>query len=231
MTAQDQFSVPQSVQAEQSVLGALLIDNDAIDRMGRLRAQDFYRADHAAIFGAITALISAQQPADIITVQEQLQATVNGLDWGGLPYLHSLEANTPSSANIGRYAELVRDKALMRGLLRGASEVHDLVAVERSGTATEMLEKAQSVFGSLADQAVLREPARLQAVMSSYIEDLDSRTEGTKPKSGMETGLIQLDNMLNGGLHRGKLYVIGARPGSGRREFRRRTVGKGHQGR
>lgn len=213
MTGHDQFTLPSAIQAEQSVLGALLLDNDAIDRMGRLKAEDFYRADHRQLFEAITSLIAENSPADVVTVFDRLQARGAGAD--ALVYLNKLAQETPSAANIGRYAESVRQASLKRGLLQGASQVQDIV-VGGEGDAGEMLEASQAVFAKLADQTTHREPAAVSEIMSRYIEDLDARIHGEKPKAGMATGLTDLDKILNGGLHRGKLYIVGARPAMGK---------------
>ncbi|MEY4001645.1 MAG: hypothetical protein RI968_763, partial [Pseudomonadota bacterium] len=108
---------PHSVEAEAAVLGGLLLDNSAFDRVGDfLRADDFYRADHRQIFEAIARLVQSARPADVVTVFEALQSLGQAEDAGGLSYINSLAIETPSASNIRRYAEIVRDRAILRKL-------------------------------------------------------------------------------------------------------------------
>lgn len=216
MNAPEQAFAPQSIESEQSVLGALLLDNDAVDRMGDMRAAHFYRHDHRLIFETIVTLIVANKPADVITVYDVLTAKGHAEKAGGLPYLNSLAKNTPSARNIGRYAHNVRDKALMRGLMAASSRVNDLVTEPNGLSAVEMLDAAQAEIGKLADQTSLREPASIQDAMVRYIEDLDARFHGEKVNPGIATGLSAVDELLNGGVRRGALCTIGARPGMGK---------------
>src|SRR5690349_2393227 len=109
---------PQSIEAEQSVLGGLLLDNGSWDRAADVLTEgDFYRFEHRLIFGAIGALISANKPADVITVYEQLQMLGKADDSGGLAYLNALAQSVPSAANMRRYAEIVRERAILRKLI------------------------------------------------------------------------------------------------------------------
>src|SRR5271169_4176678 len=115
---------PHSVEAEQSVLGGLLLDNAAWDRIAdRIAAEDFYRHDHRLIFQQIARLIDQIKPAETVTGFEALQMTGQAADSGGLPYLNSLAQNTPSAANIRRYAEIVRERAVLRRLITVGEEV------------------------------------------------------------------------------------------------------------
>jgi replicative DNA helicase len=109
---------PHSVEAEQSVLGGLLLDNSAYDRAGDLLTDsDFYRHEHRQIFSAVMGLISANKPADVITVYEQLQSLGKAEEVGGLAYLNALAQSVPSAANLRRYAEIVRERAILRKLV------------------------------------------------------------------------------------------------------------------
>jgi replicative DNA helicase len=106
---------PNSVEAEQSVLGGLLLDNGAWDRVGDLLTEsDFYRFEHRMIFTAMAALVNATKPADVITVFEQLQSLGKAEECGGLAYLNALAQSVPSAANIRRYAEIVRERSVLR---------------------------------------------------------------------------------------------------------------------
>src|SRR4029434_1489961 len=115
-----------SIEAEQSVLGGLLLDNTAWDRIADLiGTADFYRQDHQYIFAAISRLVDASKPADSVTVFEALRNTGRAEQAGGLVYLNSLAQNTPSAANIRRYAELVRERSVLRRLVTAGDESSD----------------------------------------------------------------------------------------------------------
>src|SRR5271165_1454636 len=136
---------PHSVEAEQSVLGGLLLDNAAWDRIAdRIAAEDFYRHDHRLIFQQIARLIDQSKPADTVTVFEALQITGQAADSGGLPYLNSLAQNTPSAANIRRYAEIVHERAVLRRLVAVGEEIA-ISALEPQGRdAKQILDEAES---------------------------------------------------------------------------------------
>ena len=115
---------PHSVEAEQSVLGGLLIDNMAWDRAGdQVSEGDFYRFEHREIFSAIAGLINGSKPADVITVFEQLQSNGKAEACGGLAYLNALAQSVPSAANLRRYAEIVRERAILRKLISASDEI------------------------------------------------------------------------------------------------------------
>ena len=115
---------PHSIEAESSVLGGLLLDNGAWDRVGDLLSEsDFYRYEHRLIYAAMAALINASRPADVITVFEHLQSQGKAEDTGGLMYLNSLAQYVPSAGNIRRYAEIVRERAILRKLVSASDEI------------------------------------------------------------------------------------------------------------
>src|SRR5690625_1050646 len=169
--------------AEQSVLGALLIDNDAYDRLGDLRPEHFYRADHQQVFTTICKAIEAGQPVDVITLSDKLPESVT------LVYLNDLATNIPSSANIGRYADMVRTAAQRRALAAMASEV-----VEQTQDVVDpaqIIDKAQSTLEAIAEQRTKSEPIRVRDDMVRYIEELEKRSEGEGPKA-IPTGFADL---------------------------------------
>lgn len=212
MTKMIATAPPHSLDAEQAVLGGLLLDNGAIDRMGELKPEAFYAHENRLVYEHILRLLSLQKPADVVTVSDSLAQAGKNI---GLAYLHDLAANTPSAANIGRYAETVRDKALMRGLAAAANRVHEIVGGSGE-TASHMLDAAQAEFAKLSEQAARKEPVALREAMSRYLDDLDNRYHGKIKHNGIPTGLSGLDAMLNGGLRRGALITFGARPGMGK---------------
>lgn len=204
-------AAPQSQDAEQAVLGGLLLDNEAIDRIGVLERGQFYAHENGLIFDHIQRLIAQQKPADVVTVFDSIRAAGQDIE---LRHLNELMTNTPSAANISRYAEIVREKALLRGMLRAANVVHEIVA--SSLPAAEKLDAAQAEFGKLAETTTRKEPASIRDALRRYVDVLDDRVHGQGPNPGIPTGLKDLDDMLNGGIRRGALVTLGARPGMGK---------------
>lgn len=205
-------AVPQAIEAEQSVIGGLLLDNDAIDRIGGLRAEHFYRADNRAIFEQVTAMI-ASGGADVVTTFSTLQAKGKAEQVGGLAYLNDLAQNTPSAANIARYAGIVRDRAQKRGLLAAAAEIQDSVGASPD-SAADLIDRAASKLEALSEGVVKREPKPVAQGLAEHLAELDRRMNGTSP--AFSTGFPDLDKRLNGGLRPGWLAILAARPGMGK---------------
>lgn len=203
---------PHSLEAEQSILGALMLDNDAIDRVDGLGREHFYRADHAAIYGVICDLITAGQPADIVTVYERFAARGDAEMIGGLAYLHALFDTTPSAANIGRYAAVVRDKAVKRQLLSLAADVPQMVNGQDESRI--VVDRIQSKLENLAQERVKSEPVRASEDLSNYIDKLQESAEG-KIKA-IPTGFADLDEKLGGGMRGGELIIAAGRPAMGK---------------
>lgn len=197
-------------EAEQSVLGALLIDNDAYDRLGDLRAEHFYRADHQQIFALIRAGIESGQAVDVITLSDKLPESVP------LTYLNDLAANTPSSSNIGRYADLVRAAAQRRALAAMASEV--LEATQSPVDPAQIIDATQSKLEAIAEQRVKSEPVKAGDDMLRYIEEMQKRADGKGVKA-IPTGFVDLDKKMMGGIRRGELWIVAARPKMGKSAF------------
>ncbi|WP_322056784.1 replicative DNA helicase [Paraburkholderia sp. J63] len=212
MNAPDTQRALHSVEAEQSVLGGLLLDNDAIDGIGGLRAERFYRADHRMIFGTVTRLI-ADGGADVVTVFSALQAGGKAEQVGGLAYLNALAQNTPSAANIARYAGIVRDRALKRRLLTVAGEIRDSVG-QRPDDAATLVDRAAAALEKLADGTTKQEPKSARDALGDHLAALEARSTGATP--AISTGIEALDARLNGGLRPGWLCIVAARPGAGK---------------
>lgn len=209
---QTENTTPAAVEAEQSVIGALLRDNDAVDRMGALSPAQFFRQDHREIFAEVLRQIAAGKGCDVISVG----AAMPGLQ-DGFAYLNQIAQATPSSANIGRYADMVRDRALRRGLLAATSEMADLAFNPGSRTALEVLNVAQASLSALAETRSVRDPVRASEAMLKHIDVIDGRVEGKF--SGIPTGFADVDAILNGGPNRGALVIVGARPSMGKTAF------------
>lgn len=208
MKTTEPFQIPRSDDAEQAVIGGLMLDNEAVDRMGELPADAFFRAENRAAYATILSLIQQNKPADVLTVSDACREV-------DMTYLHKIAAAVPSAANISRYADMVREKALMRGVLAAAGTIQELVT-KQGLTAAEILDAAQSELTGLSEKTVKKEPASISEAMTRYLTILDERFEGSTKTLGLPTGLADLDKLLNGGLRRGGLITIGARPGMGK---------------
>jgi len=204
-----------SVEAEQAVLGGLLLDNNAVDRIGGLDAAHFYRDDHRVIFTQILQLVIANRPADVVTVFESLQGQGRADRAGGLPYLTAMAQRTPSAANIARYAEIVRDRALLRETAAAARKVLELVEAPSPMKGAEIVDKAQALLADLAQVGVRREPKMLYELLVEFVEEVDQRHH-SQIDPAISTGLESLDNALNGGLHPGNLVIVAGRPSMGK---------------
>ncbi|SFM64588.1 replicative DNA helicase [Rugamonas rubra] len=206
----DHNTSPQAIEAEQSVIGALLRDNAAVDRMGDLRSIHFYRHDHRTIFSELLRQISAGQQCDVISAGAALAQAVPDC----LAYLNSIQQSTPSAANINRYADLVRDRALRRGLLVATAEMSEMAFRPGARTAGDVLEAAQTALAALAETRATREPIRASEAMVAHLDVLDGRIE--HKCSGIPTGFSDIDTLLTGGPNRGALVILGARPSMGK---------------
>jgi replicative DNA helicase len=211
---------PHSVEAEQSVLGGLLLDNSAWERIADLLGEsDFYRADHRLIYRHISKLVEASRPADVITVSESMDSTRELDTVGGLAYLGALAQNTPSSANIRRYAEIVRERAIMRKLAETATEIADSAYNPMGREAPQLLDEAESrIFsiseeGSRGRQGFLDMPPLLTQVVERI--DLLYNRDNPSDVTGVPTGFTDLDRMTSG-LQPGDLVIVAGRPSMGK---------------
>jgi replicative DNA helicase len=205
---------PHSEESECSVLGGLLLDNESLARVPDLKAEAFYRHEHQAIFRAIQAQAGIGRAFDVVTTWEWLQS--HGEDEGGqlLPYLNSLTTYVPSAANTRRYAEIVKEKALLRAIVTAADETATAAFNTNGKTPTELLDAAQMRFAKLAAVRARREPQHIHQSLADYLQLLQELSEGKNP--AIPTGIGGLDRLLNGGLRRGEMMVIGARPKHGK---------------
>lgn len=200
-----------SNEAEQSVLGGLLLDNGAFDRVGDvLKAEYFFAEQHARIYTTISRLLISNKPADIITVNEELRA--NG-DSESQSYLNSMAASVPSAANIRRYAGIVVERWKARQLMLVGTRAVE-IAQDASTGIDERIDQMQTEIGRLSEQAAQREAASLDEAMVRAIDRLQLRAEGNIRV--FPTGLHDLDDMLGGGIRPGNVAIIAARPSMGK---------------
>ncbi|MGN0918804.1 MAG: replicative DNA helicase [Oxalobacter sp.] len=214
---------PHSIEAEQSVLGGLLLDNSAWDRLGGfLKEDDFYRFDHRLIFQHIVRLVAASKPADVITVFESLQASGKADEAGGLEYLNSLARNTPSAANIRHYAQLVRDRSILRQLITVSDEISANAFQTRGKDVKQILDEAETRIFAIAEESS-RETQGFQSInhllsgVAERIEELYN-SESDSEITGIPTGFIDLDRMTSG-LQPGDLVIVAGRPSMGKTAF------------
>ena len=208
---------PHSVEAEQSVIGGLLLDNRAWDRAGALLTDgDFYRFDHRLIFAAIGALVNATKPADVITVFEHLQRAGKAEDCGGMPYLNEMVQSVPSAANIRRYAEIVRERAVQRKVI--ATTVDAATLAWEGDDAGATIDSITTLFGELQRGQVRKVPRSISEIAIERIDHYNALDAGTVT-AGWPTHIPALDARLNGGLRAGGLYILAARPSVGKSSF------------
>jgi replicative DNA helicase len=214
---------PHSVEAEQSVLGGLLLDNAAFDRVTDvLNEDDFYRFDHKIIWQHITRLISLARPADVVTVNESLASAGKSDDVGGLSYLNALAHNTPSAANIRRYAEIVRERSMLRKLVSVADEISAAAFQPQGKEARQLLDEAESRVFQIAQEGARGATGfqEIQPLLTQVVERIDElyHREGDSDITGVPTGFTDLDRMTSG-LQAGDLVIVAGRPSMGKTSF------------
>lgn len=211
---------PHSIEAEQSVLGGLLIDNDAWDRIGGLlQEDDFYRAEHRAAFAAIGQQIAACQPADIVTVFDRLQAAGTAPECS-LAYLNALAQSVASASNIRRYAEIVRERSILRKLVATSDEIAASAFNPGERTVSQIVAEAEDkivAINALRDRGGVG-PRAVASMVVDRLAHYDAIGDGSV-ESGSPTGIHDLDVALNGGLQPGRVYVVAARPSVGKSAF------------
>ncbi|MBS0436349.1 MAG: replicative DNA helicase [Proteobacteria bacterium] len=213
---------PHSIEAEQSVLGGLLLDNSAWDRAGDLLTDsDFYRWEHRHIYAAIGALINATRPADVITVFEQLQSLGKAEECGGLVYLNALAQSVPSAANLRRYAEIVRERAILRKLVATSDEIATAAFNPQGRQVSEILDEAEGKIFRIGEEGS-RSKQGFQSMDQLVVQLIDRVNElhenGAEDVTGVRTGFYDLDKMT-AGLQPGDLIVLAARPSMGKTAF------------
>ncbi len=214
---------PHSVEAEQSVLGGLLLDNAAWDRIADVvKEEDFYRFDHRIIYHHIARLIGLARPADVVTVYESLQTSGKAEDTGGLAYLNSLARNTPSAANIRRYAEIVRDRGVLRKLVTVADEISAGAFNPQGKDTRQLLDEAESRIFQIAEEGS-RGTAGFQVIqplLTQVVERIDElyHRDSDSEVTGVPTGFADLDRMTSG-LQAGDLVIVAGRPSMGKTAF------------
>ncbi len=212
---------PHSLEAEQAVLGGLMVDNNAWERVAdQVREDDFYRHDHQLIFRALATLADGQQPMDVVTVSEWLKAANLLEDAGGLAYLGGLAADTPSAANIQAYAEIVRERSVLRQLIQAGTRVASSAFQPDGRNSKELLDEAERAIFEIAETSgrFRKGFVGVRDVLPTVVERIDvlSRQDGTI--TGLATGFQDFDEMTSG-LQPSDLVIVAARPSMGKTTF------------
>ena len=211
---------PHSLEAEQSLLGGLLIDNEALDKVADIvSVTDFYRQDHQIIYQHIHRLIERSQPADIVTVGESLESNTELNTVGGLEYLGLLAESTPTAANIRGYAQIIRERSIMRNLVEVGTDIVDNALSPQGRDAQQLLDESESKIFQIAeagknDRAGFTDIKELLPQVADRIDKLFQR-DNPSDVTGIPTGYKDLD-MMTSGLQPGDLIIIAGRPSMGK---------------
>lgn len=209
---------PQNVEAEQSVLGSLLIDRDAIIRIAPfLRPEDFYRVNHAQIYQAVLDLFEQRQPADFITLCDTLERRGQLEEVGGPAYITSLINAVPTSIHVEHYAHIVELAAVRRRLIEAAGQIAKL-AYEEDRELEEVIDRSEALLFEVTERRQSRDLVPLKRILNSYYERIEYLQQHRDEMVGLPTGFIDLDKLL-GGLQRSDLIIIAGRPGMGKSSF------------
>ena len=214
---------PHSVEAEQSVIGGLLLENEALDKVADiLTAKDFYRHDHKLIFQHIAKLIEHNKPADIVTVAESLENTAELSSIGGIAYLGALAQSTPTAANIRRYAEIVHERAVMRQLVVVGSGIAESAYAPNGRDAQQLLDEAEAKIFQIAEGGKRSSQGfvDIKVLLPQVADRIDQLFSRDNPSdvTGVPTGFADLDSMTSG-MQGGDLIIVAGRPSMGKTAF------------
>jgi len=207
---------PQDVHAEQSVIGGMLLSKDAIaDCVEGLKGVDFYRPAHELIYDAILDLYSRGEPADAITVSDELTKRGDLTRVGGQAYLHQLISEVPTAANAGYYAEIVAERAVLRRLVDAGTKIVQMGYGQGGGDVVDIVNAAQAEIYAVADKRGGDDYAVLGDVLEATVDEIEAASGKTGEMTGVPTGFTDFDNLTNG-LHPGQMIVVAARPAVGK---------------
>ncbi len=212
---------PHSIEAEQAVLGGLMLDNDAWDQIADLlHEEDFYRRDHRQIYAAMLHLAERNTPFDAITLSEWMEQRGELEGSGGLAYLGELAKNTPTAANIKAYAAIVRERSIIRQLIRVANEIGESAFNPDGRDSAELLDHAERLVFEIADKGARgrRGFVSMQELLGEVVEKVDALFERGDPITGIPTGFTDFDKTTCG-LQNSDLIVVAGRPSMGKTSF------------
>lgn len=214
---------PQAIEAEQSVLGAMMLSKDAIaDVIERIRPGDFYRPAHQQIYDAVIDLYTRGEPADAVTVSAELTRVGQLTRIGGAPYLHTLISMVPTAANAGYYAAIVADRATLRRLVTAGTRIVQMgydassgSGEDLDGTIDDVVDRAQVEIYDVTERRTAEDYVHIGSLLESTLDEIERISATGGIGTGIPTGFQQLDEITNG-LHAGQMVTIAGRPGSGK---------------
>jgi replicative DNA helicase len=212
---------PHSIQAEQSLLGGLMLDNQTWDSVAdKVSEGDFYRREHRLIFAAVRRLAEQEQPFDVVTLAETLERSGELEDSGGLPYLGSIATDTPSAANVQAYAKIVRERSVLRQLISVGTDISDIAFKPEGRDTAELLDEAERRVFEIAEQEARGgggfQP--LKTLLGKAVERIEIMFQRDEPITGLATGFTDFD-MMTSGLQRSDLIIVAGRPSMGKTTF------------
>lgn len=218
MSIQNKQETPHNIEAEASLLGAILIDKDAIVKIAdTITAEDFYDQRHKHIYEALSRLYERREPIDVLTLADQLKNTGVLELIGGASYLTELTNFVPTAAHVEQYAEIVAQKALRRRLISTSQDMVDL-GHDESKSLKELIEEAESSLFAVSQQHVKQSVVSLETILSESFDRLDDLHKDSKKIRGVPTGYTDIDNVL-AGLQKSDLFILAARPSMGKTAF------------
>jgi replicative DNA helicase len=210
---------PQDLQAEQSVLGGMMLSKDAIaDVVETVKGNDFYKPAHEVIFDAVLDLYGRGEPADAVTVAAELTKRGELGRVGGAPYLHTLLQSVPTAANAGYYARIVRERAILRRLVEAGTRIVQLGYATEGGAVDEIVDRAQAEVYAVTERRTSEDYLPLSEIMEGTLDEIEAISSRSGEMVGVPTGFSDLDQLTNG-LHPGQMIVVAARPGLGKSTF------------
>jgi replicative DNA helicase len=212
----DERVPPQDMSAEQSVLGSMLLNKDAIaESLQSVKAHDFYRPAHEAIFSAILDLFGRGEPADAITVADELTKRGEITRIGGASYLHELVQSVPTAANASYYADIVHERAVLRRLVEAGTRIVQMGYGQGEGDVEDIVNRAQAEVYAVAEKRGGEDYVVLSEVLDQTLTEIEAAAGRTDEMIGVPTGFIELDELTHG-LHPGQMIVVAARPAVGK---------------
>ncbi|MGD2118258.1 MAG: replicative DNA helicase [Chromatiales bacterium] len=212
---------PHSIQAEQSVLGGLMLSNSMWDNIAdRVVKDDFYRREHQLIFAAIEKLADHQKPFDVVTLSEELEHIGSLEDAGGLAYVGTLAKDTPSAANITAYADIVREHSVKRQLIKVGTNIADSGFQTEGRNSSELLDNAERQVFEIAEQQSKGKSGFLpvKSLLTKAVDRIETLYQQDEPITGLSTGFSDLDDMTSG-LQKSDLIIVAGRPSMGKTTF------------
>jgi replicative DNA helicase len=209
---------PYSTESEQALLGGILADAKLFDAVADIITEvDFYDHGHRLLFRRIALLVAQNKPVDLVTVEAALQGAGEAEAVGGFAYLAELSAFSPGAGSVKRYANIIRDRRLLRDLMSAANEIGDIALAKTDEPAAARLDKAEGILLALSEgsAAQFSEPTEMSSILSSVVESIQERYDNPGAIKGLSTGFVDFDAKTHG-LQRGNLIIIAGRPSMGK---------------